>query len=52
LLDISDKKQLGLQQKGEDDDNDDDTEEMLRYLYCVKSVYNNCTTLTNCMILP
>jgi len=51
LLDISDEQQLRLQQKGEDDD-DDDTEEMLRYLYRVKNIYNNCITLTKCMILP
>ena len=50
MLDISDKQQLGLQQKGEDDD--DDTEKILRYLYHVKNVYNNCIKLTNLMILP
>jgi len=42
MLDISNKQQLGLRQKGDDDD----TEEMLRYLYRVKKFFNNCITLT------
>jgi hypothetical protein len=49
---ISNKQQLGLQQKGEYDDDDDDTEEMVRYLYHAENVYNNFMTLTNCIILP
>lgn len=49
LPDISNKQQLGLQQKGEDDD---DTEEMLRYLYHAENVYNNFIILTNCIIPP